>query len=774
MIRRVVILVLLAVAPLVGAMAQALSESYYRENPQWIDAELWAREGEYQAMPQTTSAPFEQFARWGFSFVGYSFRGEEELSLTTRLGAIELDSPLERYADYSLLNLLRRAPTLRTNLWSNAHSEWGAEPRSELFDLSTKHLRKGHTLRSQLSSRTYLWGTYFSSVGQLDSLWNYSLMVGGRWGRDGNIAGLFTEEENIYLSAERIWGEMVERRLQVAFMLSPTLRSQRSWNTEEVFSLAGNKHYNSYWGWQNGKVRSSRVKRECVPTLYGSFDIDDNILLANINISTLLRAGRKSGSSLDWTSAPNPLPDYYGYLPSGASDEQVAGLAKEAWLRGEERFTQIDWQGLYTANSLSSSGVHYALFEEREDITSAVVDASAAFVGIEGMRLGVRLSHHTSHNYNTPSDLLGGDALAEGFRRYDYSIGHSEWGIYYTQSSVRSWGEVSLGARMGGVGLEYRSPSRGRTRKAEELVARLAARWSKQMGERVVLGATARYSCEPTYWEDRFGASEGAMTPNPYAHNSHNTSAEVWGRVAVGDVSLHTTLFARYNGGGSRIEHFWNDLGDCYATLLAGNLNSLTMGAELSVEVPIAKSLQATIHTSLLSSRYTTDGIADVVSFEGGSTLAEGLPIRLAGRVATSSPLAQAAVVMRYFAPWGWTLGAEWSVVASRYMEPSLWLCSEEVLGRNLSPEVREAITSPQSLGNANSLNLFAYRKWGATTLSLSLANLLNYTNAYYDGYQPSRLRVRESEYAIDYQPHDPKFQYVYPRYIIISVSYAF
>ena len=137
------------------------------------------------------------------------------------------------------------------------------------------------------------------------------------------------------------------------------------------------------------------------------------------------------------------------------------------------------------------------------------------------------------------------------------------------------------------------------------------------------------------------------MTSNPYAHNSHNTSAEVWGRVAVGDVSLHTTLFARYNGGGSRIEHFWNDLGDCYATLLAGNINAFTMGAELSVEVPIAKSLQATIHTSLLSSRYTTDGIADVVSFEGGSTLAEGLPIRLAGRVATSSPLAQAAVVMR-------------------------------------------------------------------------------------------------------------------------------
>lgn len=774
MIRRVVILVLLVIAPLAGVLAQQLSESYYRENPQWIDAELWAREGEYQAMPNTLNAPFEKFARWGFSFVSYSFRGEATSSLTSRLGAVELDSPLERYADYTLLNLLRRAPTQRTNIWSNAHSEWGAEPRGEFFDPSTKHLPKGHRLRAQLSSRTYLLGTYFSSVGQLDSLWNYSLMVGGRWGRDSNIAGLFTQEENIYLSAERIWGEMVERRLQMAFMLSPTLRSRRSWNTEEVFALSGNKHYNSYWGWQNDKVRSSRVQRDCVPTLYGSFDIDDNLMLANLNITTLLRAGRKSGTSLDWASAPNPLPDYYGYLPSGASDQQVAELSKEVWLRGEECFTQIDWQGLYNTNSLSPSGVHYALFEERKDIASAVVDASAAFVGIEGMRLGVRLAHHSSHNYNTPCDLFGGEALAEGFNRYNYSVGHSEWGVYYTLSSVRPWGEVSLGAQMGGVGLQYRSLASGRTRKVEDLVAKLTTRWTKQVGESVAIGAVARYSFEPTHWEDRFGASEGAMTPNPYAQNSHNTSAELWGRVEMGGVLLHTTLFARHNGRGSRVEHFWNDLQGCYATLLAGNLNTFTMGAELGVEVPITKSLQATLHTSLLSSRYTTDGTADIVAFESGATLAEGLPVSLAGRVATSSPLATGAVAVRYFAPWGWTLGAEWALAASRYIEPSLYLCSEEVLGRNLSPEVREAITKPQSLGNANSLNLFAYRKWGNTTLSLSLGNLLNHTNAYYDGYQPSRLRVREREQVIDYKPHDAKYQYIYPRYIIISVNYAF
>lgn len=757
-----------------GVWAQTLSESYHRENPQWIDAELWASEGEYQAMPQTTNAPFEQFARWGFSFVEYSFRGEPTNSLTTRLGAIDIASPLERYPNYSFINLLRRSPTRRTFQWSNSHSEWGADVRSETFNPSTKNLSEGHRLRGQLSSRSYLGGLYFSSVGQLDSLWNYSLLVGGRWGRDGNIEGVFTEEESLYISAERVWGEGVEKRLQMVFLLNSSLRSGRSWNTEEVFALSGNKHYNSYWGWQNGKVRSSRTHRECIPTLYASFDIDDSYILSNINISTLLRAGHKSHSSLDWVDAPNPLPDYYGYMPSGASDERVAETAKEVWLRGDERFTQIDWQGLYTTNLLYPTKAHYALFEEREEVASAMVDASAALVGVEGMRIGARLSHHTTHNRNTPSDLLGGESLCEGFDLYDYTVAHSEWMLYYTLCTIRNWGELSLAAQFGGVGLRYHSPASNRTRDEESLQTKLTARWSKQLSEKVALGSTARYSYAPPYWEDLFGSSEGAMTTNPYARGCHNGAVELWGRGKLGKVLLHATLFAHTRNGASRVEHFWNDLRGCYATLLVGGLNTLTWGGEMSVDVPLGSSLRASLHTSLLSSRYTSAAICDIATFDSGATLAKEQAVEIRGRIATSSPLASLALALRYFTPRGWTLGAEWAMAAQRYMEPSLYLCSEEVLSRNLSPEVLESITTPFNLGDANSINLFAYRKWKNTTLSLSLNNLLNHTNAYYDGYQPSRLRVREKQNSIDYKPHAPKFQHIYPRYVLMSVSYDF
>ena len=774
MLQRIIILVLLATMPLMSSVAQELSESYYRENPSLVDSDLWLNKDDYYAMPQILNSPFEQYARWGFSFVSYAFRGEQGNSLTTRLGAIDVSSPLERYPNYTLLNLLRRIPAHRTDLWSNAHSEWGADVRSEVFGTSPSALAERHRLRLQLSSRSYRLGSYFSSVGRLDSLWHYSLLVGGRWGRDGNIDGVFTEEENIWLSAERVWGDGVEKHLQMALMVAPVMRSGRSWNTEEVFALSGNRHYNSYWGYQQGKVRSSRVRRECVPMMYASFDIDDTYLLSNLNVSALLSVGRKSHTTLDWADAPNPQPDYYLYLPSAQSDPKVELLAREVWLRNDERYTQIDWQGLYGANALSVTGARYALLEDREDVASAIVDCSVALLGHNSSRLGVRLSHHATNNYNLPSDLLGAPLLGEGFELYDYSVGRSAWDVYYTHQRDTEWGNISLAAEVGGESVGYYSKISERKAADNGWSLDAVARWSYPMEGGVVVGSNLRYARESAYWEDRFGAVEGAMTINPYSGITHDGSAEVWARGMVGDVLLHSTLFARLRGGSSRVEHFWNDLAGCYVALLAGDMNTLTYGLEFTLDIPLSNSFRATFHTAHLSSGYLNDAVGDVVSFDEGKPLITATPLRIKGRAATSSPLSSAALVVRYSAPYGWVVGAEWAMAARRNMEPALFLCSDYVFECNLSDEVRTTITTSQRIASAQMVDLFAYRNVGNFTFSLSINNILNLTNGYYDGYQPSRLRVRESDLVIDYSLHAPRYQHIYPRYFLMSVAYEF
>lgn len=776
MVRRVIFLFSVAlIASQVEALAQQMSDDYYRENPSWLDAQVWANDGEYQLLATKVEAPFEHFALYGFSFVEYDFRAENNNSLTTRLGAIDLDNPLSRYADWGLINLLRRVPAERTIQWSNAPLQWGPDVRSELFDTSPHRLHNSHKAELRTATRTYRLGVGYSTVGSINDSWRYSLAAGGRWGRDGNIEGLFDQEEYLWLSGERGWEAKngSDQRLQLALMVAPTLRSQRSWNTEEVFSLAGNKYYNSYWGYQEGKVRSQRVRRECVPTLYASWNIDDRYILSNLNISTLLRAGRRSRSTLDWGEAPSPLPDYRGYLPSGCGNSEVALQAEEVWREGNTRYTQIDWEGLYRANSLSLDNAQYALLDQREDLLSGVVNISAGLLGAEGGRMGVKLATHTTHNYNTsPRDLLGAVALGKGFDLYDYNLTHSEVGLYGSWHHIWNDSFISLAAEAGGERIHYAAKHNKRKAHLTTPFFRSRATMMGPFSEYRTLGGSLRFDLTPPYWGDRLGAHEGAIVENPYATIVKSAEGTLWTRWDFGRVDLHLSYYLRSEDGLSTVEHFWNDVSGQYSALLAGEMWYLTSGVEASLSVRPTEGLSITAHSSIVAMYPLECGRADIVAVDSGSTTATNIFLNVGNF--SSSPRFTSALVVRYSTPRGWLIGAEWAYVALRNIPHSLLLTSDYILARNLTPEERELCTQTHQLGRAHNVGLFAWRRFGAVTLSLSVRNLLNFTNAYSAGYQPSRIAIADKEYAMGHTPHAPKYQYIYPRHAYLTIAYEF
>lgn len=776
--RRITILLLvMLVVSRVEVLAQQMSEAYYRENPSWIDAEVWASEGDYRLLPTTYNAPFEQFALYGFSFIDYAFRGEPSTTFATHLGTIEIKSPLSRYADWGLIALLRRVPAERSIQWSNAPSRQHTTVRGEYFDTSPHNLPLTRKAEVRLSTRTYNFGGGYSAVGTLNNLWRYSLAAGGRWGRDCNIEGLFDSEEYLWFSGERQWEakNSTEQRLQLALMVAPTLRSQRSWNTEEVFSLAGNKHYNSYWGYQEGKVRSQRVRRECVPALYASWNIDDRYILSNLNISTLLRAGRRSRSTLDWGQAPNPLPDYRAYLPSAQADSAVALKAEEVWRQGDVRYTQLDWKSLYRANSLSNTGALYALLDEREDVLSGVVDISAGMFGAESGRLGLKLSAHRSHNYTSPRDLLGAGSLGADFDLYDYTIAHYEALLYGSLLHRFEQGtELSIAAEAGGERVDYGAEHSGRKTQLTSPIFRSRIAITSPTSDIKTIGATLRFDTTPPYWGDRLGAYEGAVEKNPYATNIQTTDLNTWIDWDFGKVELFVTTYLLSQRGVSTVEHFWDDLSDQYAALLVGGLWQVATGCEASLTLRPAKGLTLTAHGSLGIARHLDNGKADIVAFDNGATIASEVELQTSWMTFSPSPTFATALVARYSTPRGWLLGAEWAYVANRWMEPSLLLRSDYILSRNLTPEERERCIQSFELGNAHSVGIFAWRKWGNLSISLSVRNLLNFTDAYSAGYQPSRLVVTERDYAVSYTPHEARYQYIYPCHAYLTIGYEF
>ena len=102
------------------------------------------------------------------------------------------------------------------------------------------------------------------------------------------------------------------RRLNFTAIYAKNRRGKNSPNTNEVTQLTDDK-YNSYWGWQEGKKRNSRVK-----------DVDEPIFMlthywklsekTNLHTNVMHQFGQVGNSRLGYQGADNPDPTYYKNL----------------------------------------------------------------------------------------------------------------------------------------------------------------------------------------------------------------------------------------------------------------------------------------------------------------------------------------------------------------------------------------------------------------------------------------------------------------------------
>ena len=792
LMRRLILVLLLLSSFVVAAQAQALSDKFYEENPQGLFEELLDLSADTTLYYRSTSRQpiFERLVRYGVSHVTYSRRGEESDSEVVRLGAHNIASPLDEWTDYNLLSLLRRVPTSGGLDLYTTQTLHGADLRGEWFNPAPSFLRKSNTIKLNYAERNYRLGVGYSSVGHLSNGWHYSLAVGARGGRDAHIEGVYSRQAHLWVAAERsagrwqsVYGDMCGR-LVVAFGLAPMERSARSWNTEEVFGLAADRLYNSSWGYQQGRVRASNVRREAVPVLYGEWSLEDEFGIVGASVSAMVKAGRKSRLGLDWNDAASPLPDWYGYLPSGYDDPTLALEAEGVWRRRDSSYTQIGWDRLYDINRLSPRGAVYAMMDDITDILSAEVNISGGEGGrrrldgnvvmVEGLFGGLTVGYHTHRLHNKQHDLLGGEYLSMGFDMHDYTVECFESELYESWSASGDYGTISVGGSLGNKTLHYRNTLTGgdiRLRNLSE--AMLKTTWNYRVGTRGDIGASLHGSLRTPHHSHIIASPKECATINPYARVEENYGADVKGEWRTGKVKLAATLWANYAEGVSRVESFWNDLDATSSSLLAGGIKTLRVGVEADAGWYPSADWSVEGALSVGSWRYVSDGVADIVESTTGKVIVRQTPLRLKGLYSHTSPMVLAVVKTTWRPRGGWMVSLEGALAAGRRMEPSLLFYSDYLLERNLSPEEHEALTAQQSLGTAPNLSATIYRRVGDVGVSLSVRNLLGGC-VKYDGYQPSRLFVTEKEYALGYEPHPSKFQYSYPRNTTITISYDF
>lgn len=385
---------------------------------------------------QSSQDVFSRIAAFDLGFYWFRPRGIDGRSGETMLNGVSMvksDNGNVDFGNWGGLNEITRYPEISQN---HAPSEYAFGGNSSVIYKNTKasEYRKGFQFTQSLTNRNYRNRTSLRyTSGMSKSGWAFTVMGARRWAEEGIQEGTFYDAYGAYLGIEKKFSD--KHTMTLNFIGAPYRRSTASPSTQEVYDYRG-VHYNSYWGYQDGKQRSERVRKGFQPLIQWQdfWKISKN---SSLWTSVSYQFGKDKGSRLDWQNVPNPSPTYYRNLPSyydsldpnasvdtpdvSATTAQKAYKASmEAWMSGDPNVTQINWDNLYRRNMQQPAGNHYgqngrrALYYLVNDVSDDKIwNAATHFVHNfnDNIRFLLNVSYQNcrSEQYREVKDLLGAD-----------------------------------------------------------------------------------------------------------------------------------------------------------------------------------------------------------------------------------------------------------------------------------------------------------------------------------------------------------------------------
>ncbi len=366
---------------------------------------------------------FTNVAGYGFSSVRFKNRGYNSETQDVYLAGVQMNDAITGYSPFSLWSGLNEAMRSKESSIGLEGSSYGIGGYNGLTNISAEAsaVRPGWRFSVLSNSALYrlrLMATYAS--GEMDNGWSYAVNVSARLGGNDWVEGVYYRSFAIYAGVGKRFNN--QHKLSLMAFATPGQRGAQNASTQEVYKLMGDNMYNSNWGYQNGKVRNSRVRRTFEPITVLKYDYTptDNFKLA---ATLLYRCGFNGYSALDWYDAMDPRPDYYKNLPSYAfiEDEDYNRVNEEkaqwltyAWTNRSEAFRNyqhLNWDRLYNVNYNNPDGRSKYALEERHvdqhDFNGAVnlqwlINSAFTLKG------GADFKINRTEHYKKMKDLLGG------------------------------------------------------------------------------------------------------------------------------------------------------------------------------------------------------------------------------------------------------------------------------------------------------------------------------------------------------------------------------
>jgi len=351
----------------------------------------------------------------GFVFSAAYFRmrgydGEFSEVMLNGLSMSNSENGRSMYSNWGGLNDVTKVKESVTGL-NPAHFSFGGLVGTTNFDLRASSQRKQTKISYAYSNKTYTNRVMIThSTGLMENGWAFTVSASRRWGNDGYVKGTFYDANSYFLSAEKKIN--AKHSISLTTFGAPVKKGMQSASTQEAYDLLDDNYYNSAWGYQDGKVRNSKVKSSFEPTtlLTHVFDINSKTKLTSTAGYTF---GRTGSTALNWYNAADPRPDYYHYMPSYQTDQTMFDAYTSAW-QNDESVSQVNWDKLYQINYLANytgEQAKYIIEERRVDMkqygfASHINHDLNKNTFLSG---GLDIRSYTGRNYKVISDMLGGN-----------------------------------------------------------------------------------------------------------------------------------------------------------------------------------------------------------------------------------------------------------------------------------------------------------------------------------------------------------------------------
>ena len=684
-----------------------------------------------------------------------------------------------------------------------------------------------------LSTKGYNLGVTASSAHNIGERWSISNDTYVRVGRDMHIRGVYTNSARVNTSA--IYRPDSLNTLYMALMLSASDRALRKASYAETFTLTADNYYNPSWGYQAGKQRSANTISQILPRAIIDYSrlLTDNHTLritATAAVDTSVRGG------LEWMGASTPLPDNYRYLPSYFYNDNIAQAVTQAWVEGDSRYTQIDFDELYRRNALQPQAVYISSDRVTRNTTIQLsASANSRFGSKSAVNYGLRAGFSRQRNFKRVADLLGGKPFADidyfledddtfsnmllnnmdnpgriiGVNDrygYDYALNLLRAGVFVGVNHSIDRFNITATAEVGNCRVErygyfrkelFATNSAGGSKKINisEWRAECSANYlfsPKHMLFGVVTTAWTAPEAENLFLQSQYN---NRLIDNPTAEQLYAATAGY--RFNSAKFALLTTLFARYNCNKSDVSHIYFDAVSEFADVVTTNLATIATGVEVEGRYNVVRGLNITAGVSAGLYQYIGVPRVGIYSDKDNRLLAEGDITAVNGLHTGRTPsLTVLSAVEYYNRGWNIKLGAQF--YGFRYVAPSLVRRADVVLSHAANDADYAEIVAQERLDDAftmdfrfsktiylNRFNRKIYSTAAAPqfidryprsriVIMFAVDNLLGSNNIIYRGYESSRLRKKYLWEDFTLKAFPNYYLYAYPRSYYLQIAFKF